>query len=251
MKLLVIISTFVFSLSCFAWGPKGQQITVMLAEKYLSATAKDKIMKITGNKTLSSFATWADQARNTNEWNDTGSWHYIDVEDDGSFTHSSSLDAPTDVLSALDYCSKNLQTETDLAKKLVWLKFVVHLVGDLHQPMHVGRPEDRGGNLTKVMYGKEVNLHFLWDSAFIDKKSLSIEDYSKLLISQSRGQEALRVPFNAETVIQENLKYRDFLYSYKNDRIDSEYEAKAFAITDERLWTGGLRLASLLNSLFK
>jgi hypothetical protein len=251
MKSLVIMTAFLFSFSSFAWGPKGQQITVMIAERYLTASAKEKIMKVTGNKPLSFFATWADQARNTNEWNDTGSWHYIDVEDEGRIAQPSPLNAPTDVLSALEYCSRNLQSETDVSKKLTWLKFIVHLVGDLHQPMHVGRPEDRGGNLIKVMYGKLINLHALWDSAFIDKKGLSIEDYSKLLISQGRNQEALKNPFNAETVIEENLKFREFLYSYKDDKIDSTYEAKAFVITDDRLWFGGLRLASLLNSLFK
>ena len=250
MKLVLVFILMLYSNYSSAWGPKGQQITVLIAEKFLTPVARQKINMITGSKPLASFAVWADGARNTPEWSATGTWHYIDVSDSGNYIHEKG-GTPTDVLSALIYCSNNLKMNVPNNQKMTWLMFVIHFVGDIHQPMHVGNPQDRGGNQTRVQYGKSMNLHFLWDSAFIDKTNLSVTDYANRLISQNRPQTELRIPFDPNKVISENLSLRKYLYSFRNGMIDSQYEKQAFLVTDERLWQGGLRLASLLNEIFR
>lgn len=249
MKALFALCMIVHTSLALAWGPTGQTITVQIAEKFLTPQARQKVLQLTGNKALSSFAIWADGVRNTPDWGQTGVWHYINVDDRGNYQHESG-GAPDDVLSALQFCIKNFK-EGNPNQRLDWLKFIVHLVGDIHQPMHVGNPNDRGGNETTVIYGKSMNLHFLWDSAMIDRSKLSPADYTARLISQSRPQNALKEMFDPNVVISENFALRKFLYSYKNGKIDGQYEQQALVIIDERLWTGGLRLASLLNSILK
>lgn len=252
--MLQILFSFIilFGLNhAFAWGPKGQEITVAVAEQYLTPNARQKIKDLVGvNQTLSRFSTWADQARNSDEWNYTGSWHFINVDDSGNYDHGTDQ-TPDDILNAIQYSIVKIRSQAPQAEKLTWLKFLIHLIGDLHQPMHVGRPQDRGGNSTNIKYGKVMNLHYLWDSAFIEKRSLSVQNYVQKLKSENRPMTELSTFFSPETVINENFYMRKFLYSFQNGVIDNSYENQAFVIIDERLWTGGLRLASLLNSIFK
>lgn len=254
MKLFVILGIlFFFSAPSYAWGPKGQEITVIVTENYLSPVAKSQISALIGaNKRLSQFASWADQVRSTEDWNFTGSWHYINVSDRGDIETSGDLETPQDVAAAIDFCVGKLKSKgTNKEEKLAWLKFLIHLVGDIHQPMHVGRAEDRGGNSTQVFYGKEMNLHFLWDSAFLQKNSLSSQNYFIKLKSEIGNTSELVKPFLTDVTIKENFKLRKFIYSFNNGVIDSSYERQAIAIVNERVWTGGVRLASLLNSIYK
>ena len=249
-RLMIVTCISLFSFSTWAWGPAGQTITVALSEKYLSPEAKIKISKILKGQTLASVATWADQAKNGPEWSRTASWHYIDRE--GLDSKNDQINEPADVRDAIAFCQQKLESGISENEKLVWLKFLVHFVGDLHQPMHVGNPEDRGGNLTKVSYkGKTVNLHALWDSSFIQEQKLDVNSYVEKLVRQLRPRKALLETFSAETVIAENLDMRKFLYSFQGGNIDAKYSSKALEVTDERLWTGGIRLASLLNEIFK
>lgn len=245
MKLLLLLS--IFSLNVYAWGPKGQEITVIIAENHLTPNAKKGIQKIIGNNSrLSKFSTWADQARNSEEWSHTSGWHYINVEDSGSY-----ITSPEDVTGAIEYSLDQLKSNISIAEKLTWLKFLIHFVGDLHQPMHVGKPQDRGGNSTMVNYGREMNLHFLWDSAIIDRQNLSVVNYVTKLNSRNMSRIPLQKIFTLDEIVKENLLHRKFVYSFKNRMIDQSYEKQSVLIIDERLWTGGLRLAQLLNQLFK
>lgn len=243
---LLPIFLMIISLNAFAWGPKGQEITVLIAEKNLTPKAAKAIAQIIGtNVQLAKLATWADQARNSEEWQHTSSWHYINVDDTGNF-----ITTPEDVAGAIEYSIEQLKSNLPRDEKLVWLKFLIHFVGDIHQPMHVGRPQDRGGNSTMVQYGREVNLHFLWDSAIIDRQSLSNGNYVIKLDSQNRSKLPLQKPFSTDDIIEENLKHRKFMYSFKNSTIDGAYEKEAISIIEDRLWTGGLRLAQILNRIF-
>lgn len=235
-------------LDLHAWGPKGQEITVKIAESYFSPKASKRILEITSNRKISEFSTWADQARNSPEWRETGIWHYINVADNGEYQHDSSA-SPADVQDAIAYSCERLQSNLPDEQKLAWLKFLVHFVGDLHQPMHIGREADRGGNSTYVMYPKKMNLHYLWDTALLDSRKLSVDKFVSLLSSQNRSNAALNQKFDSDVVIKENFDLRQFTYSFKNGAISSSYEKQAMDVIDDRLWVGGLRLAQIINSL--
>ena len=195
-RIIAFVSLLVISSQANAWGPSGQTITVSLAEKYLTARARMAVSKILNGSSLSSVATWADQARREEQWSQTSSWHYIDRE-------SAKSQMPGNVRDAIEYCREKLSSDDSDSEKLVWLKFLVHFVGDLHQPMHVGNPSDRGGNLTKVSYrGKQYNLHALWDGAFIDDQRMSVSAYVERLINSSRPIGQLRETFSKNSSLQ-------------------------------------------------
>lgn len=233
-----------------AWGLKGHQITVQIAELYLTPKAKRELSKILGKKSLSEHAYWADKIAYTSEWKHTQPWHYISITDQGEY---GSLDTPTpeNILSALRLCILNLSSDMSASEKKNWLKFLIHFTGDIHQPLHMGRKEDEGGNKIAVIYGKKTNLHSIWDTGFIEKQELTSEDYVIRLRSQNRRTEDLKKNFDEQVLIKENLEIRPFVYSFKDAHIDPAYEAQAVQIIEERLWTGGIRLAALLNKIFK
>lgn len=246
MPIFILFVVTFYANVTFAWGPKGQTITVKLAESFLTEEAKFQVQTILNNEDLSSYATWADVVRNTDEWRNTAVWHYINID---SLT---STNDPDDIVEAINFCIQRLTTALSSDDRATWLKFLIHLMGDLHQPLHAGQSRDRGGNSVRVSYGgQSTNLHALWDGRFIEKQALSVEKYVQLLKSQNRGQEELRKAFSGSLVVDEGIKLREFVYSFNGTAIDSVYEKKAIKITEERLWTGGLRLASVLNRIFE
>lgn len=247
MKFLVVLVFSLLANSCFAWGLKGQQITALIAENYLSPSAKKRIEVIAGKESLASFAGWADSIRGRSEWKYTSGWHYINVDINSDYSHTVES-TPQDIVDAIEYCVDQFQAAKENKDKLTWLKFIVHFVGDIHQPLHSGSANDRGGNQTQVVFGRKINLHSLWDSYFIDEK-ISLQSYVAGIMKEGRSLTSLTVPFNPDDAVIENLKSMKFIYSYKNGTIDSRYETEATAIVKDRLWMGGIRLASLLNSI--
>lgn len=252
MKFTLPIFVFLFSAQAIAWGTLGQQVTTNLAERMLSPSAKQKIRLLTGDQSLSSFVSWADSARNTPEWNHTRAWHYIDVLDTSNFRHQRKPN-PTDILDAIEHSQENLRSNISQEEKLTWLKFLVHFVGDLHQPLHVGDPKDRGGTATRVRRenGQVVTLHQLWDSTILNDSRLSVEQYAEALIRDRRPTQELGQPFDENLVVMEQLHLRAQVYSFRNNFIDSSYETMTSDVIKERLWISGIRLANLLNATFE
>lgn len=249
---LILLFSFLSILSsrAHAWGFKGHQITAQIAELHLTPKAKKEISKILGKKSLSDHSFWADKIAYTPEWKHTQPWHYINITDQGEHE---SLDTPIpeNILSIMRLCVLNLSSEMPASEKKNWLKFLIHFVGDVHQPLHMGRKEDEGGNKIPMVFGKSLNLHSVWDTGLIEKQGLTSAEYVTRLRSQEQKLDELKSKYDEQVLIKENLEIRPFVYSFKDGQIDQAYEAQAIQIIDGRLWTGGLRLAALLNSIFK
>lgn len=251
LKIILSLSIlFLHSGEAHAWGFKGHQITALIAEGYLTPKAKKEISKILGKKPLSSHAFWADKVAYTPEWQHTQPWHYINITDLGEY-EKLETSHPVNILTALRVCVLKLSSEIPDSEKVIWLKFLIHFVGDIHQPLHMGRKEDEGGNKIPMVYGKSLNLHSVWDTGFIEKQGLNSQAYVARLRTQGHKADELTMIFDEQVLIKENLEIRPFVYSFKDAQIDQAYEAKAVQIIDARLWTGGIRLAALLNSIFK
>lgn len=233
----------------FAWGLKGHQITVQIAEKFLTPKARKEIGKIFKQEGLSQHAYWADKVAYVKEWKYTAPWHYVSVSDEGEFENEDTS-TPDNILKAIQFCSSSLSSDLSQEEKETRLKFLIHLMGDIHQPLHVGRKEDEGGNKVKVYFGKKSNLHSLWDTAFIEKQGLSSEEYVARLVTQNRSVDELNKSFDETILIKENLEHRSFIYSFKDLKIDEKYEKQALEVIEARLWLGGIRLAALLNKIF-
>lgn len=246
-----------FAQSTWAWGPQGHMIVAQVADNNLSAPAKKAVAKILSNSTLSDVANWADQIKSNPEWVHTKGWHFLDLDDNEDYAHVQH--APEgDVVTAITEMVATLKNNSSTPEeKSNALKFIVHFMGDIHQPLHVGRPEDRGGNDTKVVFeGRKTNLHTLWDSLMIMKSPMDFLAYAKFLEQTQPFVAPYDLPEIAfSTIISEDMAARKAVYDFKDVAspviLDAGYYNKNATLMNHQMLSGGKRLAALLNSIFK
>ena len=254
-----------------AWGKTGHRVVAAIADTQLSGLARAQIAQILGpGESLADVANWPDEMRSDPSpyWQKTSPpWHYVTLNG-FSYDH-----APPegDALAALAGFRKTLQDpNASLADKQLALRFVVHLVGDLHQPLHVGKCCDRGGNEVKVTwFGKPTNLHSVWDSALIDDEQLSFSELADKLERHMSEQERIDWwDINPRDWVSESAQIRDSLYpppekavagkSKKKGGKDAQtlpalsyaYVYKFTPVMEQRLSRAGVRLAAYLNAIY-
>ncbi len=142
------------ALPAFPWGQKGHDTVAFIAENHLTPVAREKAGNLIGGKSIVYHSNWLDNASHTPEYAFTKTWHYKNVDADETF-RSACKEPKGDVVRAINEQTEILRDPeaTDSAKSLA-LKIVVHLVGDIHQPMHLGRRSDLGGNRVNVRFSK-------------------------------------------------------------------------------------------------
>ena len=241
----------------FAWGKTGHRV---VADTQLSGLARAQIAQILGpGESLADVANWPDEMRSdpTRYWQKTTPpWHYVTLNG-FSYDH-----APPegDALAALAGFSKTLRDpNASLADKQLALRFVIHLVGDLHQPLHVGKCCDRGGNEVKVTwFGKATNLHSVWDSALVDEEQYSFSELAdKLERHTSDAQRIAWWDINPRDWISESAQLRETVYPEPNRKdakappeLSYGYVYKYTPLMEQRLMQAGVRLAAYLNDIY-
>lgn len=256
-KIIALFGLVCLSCVLMSWGFFGHKTVATIADRHLTAEAKKAITDLLGNQTIVDVSSWADEVRNQPEYKSTANWHFVNAPLGLSFkdfkdTLSNSTQG--DLLKALnqnEMVIKNPDATKD--QKAIALKFIIHLVGDAHQPMHVSRAEDKGGNTIQVQFdGKGTNLHTLWDSRLLDHQGLSIaqiaekDDLSRRKIK--RLQRAAPIDWLYESYQISSKLYEEIALSNK---VDETYYQTHIGIANERIEMGGIRLAGLLNELFK
>jgi S1/P1 Nuclease len=177
----VLIITAVLLLS---WGRAGHEAIGYIAVAHLTPKTAAAIKDLLGNETLADVSNYADEIRPDSFFQYTAPWHYIDVpaeENFAQFQVSVYGQTTPNLYIALTHWMRVLANpKTNRSIKIFALKMVVHLVGDLHQPLHVAREEDKGGNLIRVLFeGDSTNLHAVWDTKLIEHKGLSATELAK------------------------------------------------------------------------
>jgi S1/P1 Nuclease len=172
------------SILLISWGKVGHQAIGYIAAAHLTPKTAAAIQELLGTETLADVSTYADEIRLDSFFQYTAPWHYIDVpaeENFKQFQESVYQQTTPNVFIALNHWERALTNpKSSRAIKIFALKMIVHFVGDLHQPLHVAREEDKGGNLIKVLYeGDSTNLHWVWDTKLIEHKGLSAQDLAK------------------------------------------------------------------------
>lgn len=180
MRILILYIVLVSA--AYSWGLRGHRIVARIAENHLSETARKKVKELLGEDPLTKIANEADSYRSDSKWKCAPPLHYASVED--TETYLKSQKSPQgDIVRALVYFEDALRDKkASAAARTNALKWLVHLVGDIHQPLHVGRSCDRGGNSVEVSWFKsKSNLHKVWDSQFINHEDLSFSEYAEQL----------------------------------------------------------------------
>ena len=253
ISLVVVASQFLMS-----WGVVGHKTIAQIAENHLTLQAKNAIKTLLGNQSLADVATWADEVRNQSEYRRTAGWHFLNITINlnfQAFVQAVKAQQNENVYTALIKCTQELSdVNTSLEQKAIALKFMVHFVGDLHQPMHISRAEDKGGNTIQVRYDmKGTNLHSLWDSKLIEHQSIS---YVQLANNYDVATPNEIKEWQADDILKwiyESYQISSQLYTEieNSTTIDDQYYNLHLPIIQQRLEKAGIRLAGILNSTLK
>lgn len=233
-----------------AWGAEGHQIIAAIAQQNLQPAAAKEVARILAQEpgaTLVSVSTWADEHRSPA----TAAWHYINFPK-GDCQYEPERDCPDGkcVVEAIRKQTSILQFDVNDEKRLNALKYLVHLVGDVHQPLHAGWGEDRGGNTYQLQaFMRGSNLHAWWDSGMI--KYVEEHDGPLLPALQSRKAPPIAKDWKPETAAGESCGIVDQNGFYPGRLVDVGYITKYQDTLSQRLQVAGLRLAALLNRVLQ
>ena len=250
---LVMIASLSFSAS--AYGPTGHRVIAELASRHLTPAAEAAVKELLGNEFMAEAATWPDEMRSNPDayWRkESQPYHYVNLPD--GVTYEDSVKNPAgDALTALAAFSDQVKDKSlPLKDRQLALRFIIHIVGDLHQPLHAGRAEDWGGNRIEVVWFEEMsNLHKVWDEDLIDYKLLSSSEWVRFLEPKITDEQITEWQ-KAQPIdwLRELIALRGDIYDVGNAIFSYDYVYKYTPVIKSQLSKGGIRLAGYLNALF-
>jgi hypothetical protein len=237
-------------------GEQGHQITAIIAQEHLDANTEQQIRQFMGHEDLEQASTWPDEMRAapSDFWrHKAGHWHYVTVLGDDYQPSDRPRDG--DAISALAaYTAVLRNPKSDKEEKRVALRFIVHIIGDLHQPLHAGAGgdhNDRGGNDVPVMFlGRSMPLHGVWDYGLIEHRGLSVPAYAAALSAAITPEQV--ADWSKATPYQwvhESIALRKTIYP-ADRKMTETYARQHQGEVDERLEQAGVRIAAYLNRIF-
>ncbi len=239
-----------------AWGPTGHRVTGAIAEHYLSGVARAQIQLLIGDEPLAQAATWPDDMKSDPApfWQSTASpFHYVTVPTGSTYAQVTPPPEGDSGTALKRFTATLKDPNASLADKRMAVRFIIHIVGDLHQPLHAGRPGDRGGNSVQVtLFRQQTNLHSVWDSGLIDHLGLSYSEYSGWLVREITPQNVIDWSDpNPETWIAESVALRETIYpATANAALSFDYAYQHQDALDGRLRRAGVRIAAYLNKVY-
>ncbi len=275
--LLVLLPQFLF-----AWGANGHRIVAQICYDNLSPDARARVSEALGDNYLAQVSNWPDYIKAEKGWDFAKSWHYMTIQPDLTVADVNAknsakpkIDDVREGIELMVGILKGDEAARDKMTKLMddnrvkplagsldatALAFLIHFIGDVHQPMHVGKNRDQGGNKIAVLFfGDRMNLHSVWDSGIVEHEKLSYTEFAAFASIHTRARKAAWEKDGLETWINESVALRESLYNTLYDRTDREtglpefswdYQHDFLPIVEDRLAAAGYRAAALLNEIF-
>ncbi len=235
-----------------AWGPIGHRTIAQVAENHLTPKAKREIAKLLGTATLPEVAYWADEIRYLPEWKVADTWHYISIDDTETLT-STVRNPKGDVVEAIERMEATLRNPKSTVKERTEaLKFLIHFVGDIHQPLHVGRRADAGGNKIDItLNGKQDNLHWTWDALMINDMGMSYTELAHQIDHPSPSELRTWEKSPLTDWVNDSFALRPQIYEIPADgKLSYLYSFQNWPALRTQLLKAGVRLAGTLNAIF-
>ncbi len=265
MRCRVIWKIFLFGiLFCYlpylsmAWGMLGHRIVGEIASTYLTSKARKEIQQILGTESIAMASNWPDFIKSDAKYTYLNRWHYIDFDSALNYTTMQAdlkTDTATDAYTKLNFLVKQLKNK-DLPKseKLMYLRLIIHIAGDIHQPFHSARKGDAGGNDIKVSwFGQSSNIHRVWDEQLIDFQKLSYTEYTAAINHVSLKQKELWQKQPVSKWLYDSYSISEQLHrelQQPDQKLGYQYNFKYVKTLNEQLLKGGIHLAALLNQIF-
>jgi hypothetical protein len=257
-KIVLVGLFFYLPFSSMAWGVLGHRIVGEIAESYLTPKARLSVQKILGNESIAMASNWADFIKSDTAFNYLNAWHYINVKDGLTYNEMTAhlaADTVADAYTRLNFLVKELKNKRlPKDKQLLYLRLLIHIAGDIHQPMHVSRQEDLGGNKIKVLwFSQHTNLHSVWDEALIDYQQLSYTEYARAINFTTAEQRKTWQKQPLSEWVYESYQLSQQLYREirePDQKLSYRYNFDHIRIVNQQLLKGGVRLAQLLNEIY-
>lgn len=237
----------------FSYNTLAHRTIADIAYRHLSCATKKKIDKVLGERGMVYYASWADEVRSDNNYAYSYDWHFQNLSDGiTKETIQQLMDYPEregkHLFFAIDSLSKKLK---ETPKNQEALLFLVHFMGDLHQPLHLGRETDLGGNLINIKwFGNDIRLHQLWDKQMVESQYYSYSEYSAYLIHKFKKNSKLKEETLLDAVWQVYLlRNRVYAYDYTGS-YSYRYLYEFSKELDVMLYRAGIQLAKLLNDIY-
>lgn len=286
LEVVVTLLLLTLAPSAHAWGPTGHRVVAEIAQRHLTPVAQAKVSRLLGGRSLADVANWPDELRSDPRFDKYKPLHFATVKDGVASYRDAEKARCGDLVVAIDAFTAFLRTgsrealysvkaltdksdgmaqgacnpqETDPISPDTALRFLVHLMGDLHQPLHVGGT-DQGGNKVSVewMDRWKTNLHSTWDDEMVDFERLDYTEYARFLDRASEADAARWLTGDTISYADEAVAMRSKLYLFPDDsgtpavhKISYKYIGAQRDRMREQLLKGGLRLAGVLNAIFQ
>ncbi|HUP10738.1 MAG TPA: S1/P1 nuclease [Niastella sp.] len=237
-----------------AYDKTGHRIVAQIAAKNLTSKARTEIEKVLGRNGLVNYANWPDEIRSNPAYNYATKWHFINVDKDYTseeldLEYTNALLTRNNLLFAIDSLTAALKKNR---KDSLALRFLVHLIGDLHQPLHVGREADYGGNRIRIKwFNDSTNLHSLWDTYMVNMEQLSYTEYAAYLSDAANFQQLKWESTDVKSAFKRAYFLSRKVYNYPYDGKNAYgYYYNFSPGLKELLTRGGCLLANILNKIY-
>jgi len=245
---ILLITILTNSYQSFAWGSKGHAIVSEIAFNYLDTNTKKIVLQYLDGMTIEEAANWMDDMRDDHSYDYMKPYHYVNFEKGESVKNNPGAN----IISVLSMTINELKNYKNLSKEEVKKKLCIifHLIGDLHQPLHVGYGTDRGGNTMQLNFnGYGTNLHSFYDSGIIKYKNITLKDClnsNKLTTKEISDYQKIYVIGWATL----SRSYLDEIYNFEGHKVSEEYVNANAIIIEKQLFKAGISLASILKDVF-
>lgn len=256
-KLLVFGVLLYLPAQTMAWGMLGHRVVAQIAETNLNPKTKLALKGIMGNESLAMSSNWADFVKSDKNYDYLYNWHFVNFAAGLSSTDINELlkaDTAVNAFTKINFLVNELKKKNlPKAQKIIYIRLLVHIVGDVHQPMHTGRAEDKGGNDVKLTwFGKSSNLHSIWDTELVESQQLSYTEYTQAINFCSAKQKAdwQNAPINAWITETYGMAQNIYGGVTLGDKLSYRYIYDNLETVNTQLLKGGIRLAGVLNQIF-
>lgn len=254
---LLIIALVITSFSSAAegdWGKTGHRATGEVAEGYLTKKAKQKINDLLNGQSLAFVSTYGDDIKSDPQYRKYGPWHYVNLEPGQKEYSKEDANPAGDLVQGIKTSIAVLKDpKASKEEKAFYLKLLVHFMGDLHQPMHTGRGEDKGGNDIQVRwFGQGSNLHRVWDSEMINDFQMSFTELAESTDDLTAKEVKKIKEGSLLDWMYESKELSKKVYDSVEigEKLGYEYMYEWFPVAHDQIQKGGIRLAKVLNDIF-
>jgi len=253
--ILIILSFLLLTITANAYGPIAHRAITLIAYEELSSKAKKNLDALLGKQGIVYASTWADEIRSEpDKYAYSYPWHYQNLATNMTENDLKTLwNNPRSEGDHLFYaCQEMVKRLKNDRKDIEALKFLVHFTGDLHQPMHLGRKEDLGGNqVPYTWFGEKTNIHSLWDSYLVENKKMSYTELAAYLTSKLSSKREMYYQMTIPQVLVKSYSITNRIYEYsRTDTNNYRYVYQFNEDLDEMLYCAGVQLAKVLEEIY-